>query len=64
MELRHFKYLVIVAEELSFSRAARLYITQPGLSRQIKNLEDELEVALFIRQSDGLKLTKVGVRVS
>jgi LysR family transcriptional regulator, benzoate and cis,cis-muconate-responsive activator of ben and cat genes len=61
MELRLLKYFTVVAEELNFSRAAsRLYVSQPALSRQIKKLEDELGIALFLRHHDGLKLTEAG----
>jgi DNA-binding transcriptional LysR family regulator len=61
MEFRQLKYFIIVSEEKSFSRAAiRLYLSQPALSRQIKSLEDELNVPLFSRHPDGLKLTEAG----
>jgi LysR family transcriptional regulator, benzoate and cis,cis-muconate-responsive activator of ben and cat genes len=61
MELRHLKYFVAVAEDLNFSHAAnRLYISQPALSRQIKDLEDELGILLFERKSHGLTITEAG----
>jgi len=61
MELRHARYFVMVAEEKNVSRAAgRLHVTQPAVSRQIKDLETELGVSLFTRRSHGLALTEAG----
>lgn len=61
MELRHLRYFVMAAEEKNISRAAaRLNISQPAVSRQIRDLEAEFGVSLFERESNGLSLTDAG----
>ena len=61
MELRHLRYLVMAAEETNISRAAaRLNVSQPAVSRQIKDLEAELGVKLFEREHNGLRITEAG----
>src|SRR5687767_11369170 len=64
MELRHLRYLIAVAEEKSFvAAAAKLALAQPALSRQIRDLETELGVELFLREASGSTLTMAGEAV-
>ena len=61
MELRHLRYFVAVAEALSFTKAAeKLHTSQPSLTRQIKDLEEELGVRLLHRTKQKVALTDEG----
>lgn len=63
MELRHLRYFLAVCEEMNFTKAAqKLMIAQPPLSRQIKDLEEEVGAALFVREHHGMRLTEEGLR--
>src|ERR1700736_5770749 len=62
MELRHLRYFIAVAETGSLTEAAkhRLYTSQPSLSRQIRDLEDQVGVELLSRSVHGVELTAAG----
>ena len=61
MELRHLRYFIGVAEEENVSRAAlKLHVSQPALSRQIRDLEEELGFSLLERSAKSVRLTEAG----
>lgn len=61
MELRHYRYFLAAAEELNISKASRrLNVSQPAMSRLIRDLEDELGMPLFKRERFGITLTPSG----
>jgi DNA-binding transcriptional LysR family regulator len=61
MELRHLRYFIAVAQEENVSRAAlKLHVSQPALSRQVRDLEDELGFLLLTRSAKSVRLTEAG----
>jgi DNA-binding transcriptional LysR family regulator len=64
LEFRLLKYIVAVAETSNFTRAAeRLFLAQPSLSKQIRDLEEEIKFPIFDRSRDGVRITPAGEMV-
>lgn len=64
MELRHLRYFLAVAQEGTVTgAAARLFVAQPAISRQLRDLERRVGAALFVRGSRGVDLTDAGARL-
>jgi DNA-binding transcriptional LysR family regulator len=64
LEFRLLKYIVAVAETSNFTRAAeRLFLAQPSLSKQIRDLEEEIRFPIFDRSRDGVRITPAGEMV-
>ena len=61
MTMSQVKYFVTTAKCLSITKAAeQLFISQPALSRHIRNMEEELNIQLFVRTKNGIRLTPAG----
>jgi len=61
VEFRHLKYIVAVAEAANITRVAeRPFLAQPSLSKQIKDLEDEIGFPIFVRTREGVRITPPG----
>ena len=61
MDFKKLRYFAVTAAEGSFHRASmKLCIAQPALSRQIRDLEDDIGAKLFLRSSQGVKLSRAG----
>ena len=61
VEFRHLKYIVAIAETGNFTRAAeRLFLAQPSLSKQIKDMEDATGIQIFVRHHGGVHITPAG----
>ena len=63
LEFRLLKYIVAVAETSNFTRAERLFLAQPSLSKQIRDLEEEIKFPIFDRSRDGVRITPAGQMV-